>query len=119
VVFEVELALEGVIDRLDRLPDPADRSVARRLAAAVGRTGRSPNPAVARSPDSCPANPLSPIKGQPGPRRADTAGVREQLAGDLAFPGLRIGQAPGRRHPVRDVPVACLWLAAFTLWVVL
>src|SRR5271166_5858845 len=53
------------------------------------------------------------------PRRADTAGVREQLAGDLAFPGLRIGQAPGRRHPVRDVPVACLWLAAFTLWVVL
>ena len=49
---------------------------------------------------------------------ADTAGVREQRAGDLAFPDLRIGQAPGRRHPVRDVPVACLWLAAFTLWVV-
>jgi hypothetical protein len=35
VAFQVELALEGVVDRFDPLADPADRAVARRLVAAV------------------------------------------------------------------------------------
>src|SRR5690349_5427111 len=35
VAFEVELAFEGVVDRFDPLADPADRSVAGRLVAAV------------------------------------------------------------------------------------
>src|SRR5262245_66663651 len=36
VAFEVELAFEGVVDRLDPLADPADRAVAGFLVAAVG-----------------------------------------------------------------------------------
>jgi hypothetical protein len=36
VAFQVELAFEGVVDRLDPLTDPADRAVAGRLVAAVG-----------------------------------------------------------------------------------
>src|SRR5215468_4843251 len=35
VPFEVELALEGDVDRLDPLPDPADRAVPWCLVAAV------------------------------------------------------------------------------------
>src|SRR5215470_18539484 len=36
VAFQVELAFEGVVDRLDPLADPADGPVAGRLVAAVG-----------------------------------------------------------------------------------
>ena len=100
---EVELALEGVVDRLDRLPDPAGRSVARRLAAAAGAGRAQPGPGGGQVLGLLPGESLVADQGQPGPRRTDTAGVREQLAGDLAFPGLRIGQAPGRRHLVRVV----------------
>src|SRR6516225_7817558 len=35
VAFQVELAFEGVVDRLDPLPDPADGPVAGCLIAAV------------------------------------------------------------------------------------
>src|SRR2546429_6214776 len=41
VAFEVELAFEGVVDRLDPLADPADGPVAGRLLAA-GRAGPGP-----------------------------------------------------------------------------
>jgi hypothetical protein len=62
VAFEVELALEGVVDRFDPLPDPADRSVPGRLVAAVGRTRCSPSPVVTKSSKSWPAKPLSPMR---------------------------------------------------------
>src|SRR5215831_17019723 len=35
VLFEPELALEGVVDRLDALPDPAQLAVAARLVAPI------------------------------------------------------------------------------------
>src|SRR5215475_16135566 len=35
VAFEVELAFEGVVDRLDPLPDPASRPMSWRLVAPV------------------------------------------------------------------------------------
>ena len=38
VSFEVELAFEGVVDRVGPLADPADRAVAGNLVAAAGRT---------------------------------------------------------------------------------
>jgi hypothetical protein len=34
-------------------------------------------------------------------KRTGTGSVRQQFAGDLAFPDLRVGQAPRHRHPVR------------------
>jgi hypothetical protein len=108
VALEVELALEGVIDRLDRLPDPADRSVARRLAAAVGRTGRSPNPAVARSSDSCPANPLSPIRVSPG----RGAGTRRACASSSPATS-RSPVSGSARHQAAGIPSGMFqWLAS-------
>ena len=38
VAFQVELALEGVVDRFDPLPDPADGSVAGTSSRRSGRT---------------------------------------------------------------------------------
>src|SRR5438552_10365979 len=66
VAFEVELALEGVVDRLDPLPDPADVPVAGASPRRSGRTRCSPSPVVTRSSKSRPANPLSPIRVSPG-----------------------------------------------------
>ena len=40
VAFEIELPFEGVVDRLDPLPDPADGSVPGCLVAAV-RAGQA------------------------------------------------------------------------------
>src|SRR5690348_3374601 len=42
VPFEVELALEGVVDRFDPLPDPADGSVPGCLVAPVGADQAQP-----------------------------------------------------------------------------
>src|SRR6266567_8317586 len=42
VSFEVELALEGVVDRLDPLPDPADGPVPGHLVLAVGADQAQP-----------------------------------------------------------------------------
>ena len=54
MAFEVELTLEGVVDRLDPLPDPADRAVPGRLVAAVRADQSQPEPggdtATSRSP---------------------------------------------------------------------
>src|SRR5690242_12783852 len=44
VAFEVELALEGVVDRFDPLPDPADRPVPGCLVAAVRADQAHPVP---------------------------------------------------------------------------
>src|SRR6266700_413675 len=45
VAFEVELALEGVVDRFDPLPDPADGPVPGRLVLAVGADQAQPEAA--------------------------------------------------------------------------
>src|ERR1700747_3835866 len=44
VPFQVELAFEGVVDRFDPLPDPADRSVPGCLVAAAGGGPGQPAP---------------------------------------------------------------------------
>src|SRR6185437_8513870 len=55
VAFEVELALEGVVDRLDPLPDPADGAVPGCLVAAVRADQAHLEPVVTRSSNSRPA----------------------------------------------------------------
>jgi hypothetical protein len=96
VAFEVELALEGVVGRLDRLPDPAGRSVARRLAAAAGAGRRSPDPAVARSSDSCPAIPCR----RSGSARAAAHGHGGRARAARRLPCVpRSSDRPGTRPP--------------------
>jgi hypothetical protein len=93
---EVELALEGVVDRLDRLPDPAGRSVPRRLAAAAGAGRRSPDAAVARSSNSCPAIPCR----RSGPARAAAHGHGGRARAARRRPCVpRSSDRPGTRPP--------------------
>src|SRR5512142_40729 len=66
VAFEIQLALEGVVDRLDPLPDPADGPVPGASSRRSGRTRCSLNSLVTKSSKSRPANPLSPIRVRPG-----------------------------------------------------
>src|SRR5690349_13588229 len=66
VAFEVELALEGVVDRFDPLPDPADRAVPGVSSRRSGRMNCSPKSWLARASKSRPARPLSPIRISPG-----------------------------------------------------
>ena len=103
VAFEVELAFEGVVDRFDPLPDPADRSMAGRLVAAVRPDHAQAEPGGDQLLEVPAREPLVPDQGQPRAQRAGAGGVRQQLCGRLAFADLGIGQAPGSRHPVRVV----------------
>jgi hypothetical protein len=94
--WPVKVSLTGSIACRIQPADPWRGASPRRPGrAGAARTRRWPGPRTPARRIPCRRS------GQPGPRRTDTAGVREQLAGDLAFPGLRIGQAPGRRHLVR------------------
>src|SRR6266550_1539080 len=86
VAFEVELALEGVVDRLDPLPDPADRPVPGRLVLAVGADQVQPEAARDQVLELAAGKALVADEDQPGPQRAGASGAVQQLARDLAFP---------------------------------
>src|ERR671912_2846196 len=58
MLFQPELVLEGVDDRLDPLAHPAQRPEPVGLVGAVGRTSRAPSPAT-WAWNSAPARPLS------------------------------------------------------------
>ena len=125
VPLQVELALEGVVDRLDPLPDPADRAVPGASSLRSGRTRCSPYPVVTRSSNSRPANPLSPMRIRPGrsastasipstsanaPRNSRGAPTRPAPSGGLSpgrrrtAPGWRRSAAPGRTSPATGGP---------------
>src|ERR1700747_1589908 len=78
VAFEVELAFEGVVDRLDPLADPADGPVPGCLVAAVGPDqvqGESGGDQVLELP---PGEALVADEGQPGPQRGPAGSMGEQ-----------------------------------------
>src|SRR5690242_7754332 len=83
VVFQVELAFEGVVDRFDPLADPADGRVAGCLVAAVGADQPQPEPGGDQVLEGAPGEALVADEDQPGPQRAGPAGVRQQLGGHL------------------------------------
>ena len=97
VPFEVELALEGVVDRFDPLPDPAEGAVPGRLVLAVGAEQVQPEAARDQVLELAAGEALVADEDQPGPQRAGAGGVGQQFARDLALAELGIGQAPGRR----------------------
>jgi hypothetical protein len=76
VAFEVELAVEGVVDRLDPLPQRANARVAKCLAASDARCGR-----LAAS---------APPLGKPVPRRTASSAA----PGQAAPMGLHDGRSP-------------------------
>src|SRR5689334_4230520 len=79
VAFEVELAFEGVVDRLDPLADPADGPVTGCLVAAVGPDqvhGESGGDQVLELP---PGEALVADEDQPRPQRTGAGGVGQQL----------------------------------------
>src|SRR5438046_8861615 len=85
VAFQVELAFEGVVDRLDPLADPADGPMAGCLVAAVGTDHAQPEPAGDQVLELAPGEPLVADQGQSGPQGMSAGGVGEQLGGYLAF----------------------------------
>jgi hypothetical protein len=80
VPFRVRLALEGVVDRFDPLPDPADRLVPGASPRRSGRTVLIVGSEVAGSSKPWPAKPLSPMRISPG----RSAPVRAACAGSSA-----------------------------------
>jgi len=100
VAFQAELAFEGVEDRLDPLPDPAEVAVAGRFVASVraqqGDLKGSDLPFDLASGEA--------LVGQH--RRAGTQspglhGGGDQVQTDVSFADLRVGQTPRDGHPVR------------------
>src|SRR5215469_10163246 len=83
VAFEVELAFEGVVDRLDPLADPADRPVPWCLVAAVGPDQVQPVAGGDQVFEVPPGESLVADEDQPGPQRAGAGGVGEQFGRDL------------------------------------
>src|SRR5512140_1198052 len=79
VAFQVELALEGVVDRFDPLPDPADGPVAGWLVAAVGADQAQAKCGGEQVLEVAPGEALVADESQPGPQRAGPLGVGEQL----------------------------------------
>src|SRR5215471_20957574 len=101
VAFQVELAFEGVVDRLDPLADPADGPVAGRLVAAVGPDQVQAEVAGDQVLEVLPGEALVADEGQARPQRLVAGSVCEQFGGYLALADLGAGQAPGHGHPVR------------------
>lgn len=100
VGFEAELALEGVVDRLDPLPDSAEVAVAGVLVAAV----RAQHPHAECGDLGFDVAPGQALVGQHRGARAQQAGLHgdgQQVQAHVAFAELGIGQAPGDGHPVR------------------
>src|SRR5215467_9614882 len=73
MAFQVELVFEGVVDRLDPLADPADRTVPGRLVAPQPRA-RAHSPCSAAGIRRIPAGPPAPPP-VPQPRSAVPAGA--------------------------------------------
>src|SRR6266516_4761960 len=95
VSFQVELAFEGVVDRFDPLPDPADGPVAGGLVAAVGPDQAQPEPGGDQVLELPPGEALVADEDAARPQRAGPGGVRQQPGRHLAFPDPGAGQAPG------------------------
>src|SRR5690242_13461528 len=91
VSFEVELALEGVVDRFDPLPDPADGAVPGCLVLAVRADQAHLESGGDQVLELAPGKALVPDEDQPGPQRPGPGGMGQQLARDLAFPDFRVG----------------------------
>jgi len=87
---------EGVVDRLDRLLDPAGRSVARRLAAAVGAGRAQPEPGGGQVLGLLPGESLVADRVSPG-RGARTCGRARAARRLPRVP--RASDRPGTRPP--------------------
>ena len=99
VAFEVQLALEGVVDRLDPLPDPADRSVPGRLVAPVGADQVQAEAAAEQVLEVLAGEALVADEGQPRPQRAGAAAWASSSAAAWRSPIL--GSA---RHQATGIP---------------
>src|SRR5215471_8199428 len=75
VAFQVELALEGVVDRLDPLPDPADGAVPGCLVAPVRADQPQPVPGADQVLELPAGEALVADQGQPGPQRIAAGGM--------------------------------------------
>jgi hypothetical protein len=71
------------------------------LVLAVGADQAQPESGGDQVLELAPGEALVADEDQPGPQHACTGGAGQQLARDLAFPDLRVGQAPRHGHPVR------------------
>ena len=100
VGFEIELALEGVVDRLDDLaqgleePGPGPWCLA--------GLGRAEQGGTALGAEGLELGGRIPLVGQDHLARTDEAGLHlEEVPGHLAFVGLGVGQGKGDRQPGR------------------
>src|SRR5438067_1934409 len=95
VLFESELALEGVVDGLDALPDPAQLAVAWALIAPIrsDEDGRQFADEVLEVPAGVP---LVGHDEQARPRRR----VLEHGLSDLSIAEFGVSQSPGRHRAV-------------------
>ncbi len=98
VFFEPELTLEGVVDGLDALAEPAQLAVALPLTTAIGPDQRGAE--LADEVLELPAGiPLVRDDEQAGPERRPRRS--EHCAGDFPIAQLGGGQAPEHHRPVR------------------
>src|SRR5262245_33512607 len=89
VAFQVQLSFEGVVDRFDPLPDPADRAVPGFLVPAVGADQLYPVSGGDKVLEVPAGEALVADEGQPGPQRTGAGSVREQSGGGLPLADLR------------------------------
>jgi hypothetical protein len=100
VAFQAELVFEGVEDGLDPLADPAQVAEPVRLITAV----RAGQPRVQATHELVKLASRQALVGQDDHARAQhtlAGSAVQQDLGRLALAELRVGQAPGHRHPVR------------------
>jgi hypothetical protein len=100
VAFQAELVFEGVEDGLDPLADPAQVAEPVRLITAV----RAGQPRVQATHELVELASSQALVGQDDHARAQhtlAGSAVQQDLGRLALAELRVGQAPGHRHPVR------------------
>ncbi len=100
VAFQAQLALEGVVDGLDPLPDPAQAAVSEGFVASVGaQHAHAEGGDLGFDVASGQA-----LVGQycvAGGQQAGLDGDGQQVQAHVAFAELGVGQTPGDRHAVR------------------
>src|SRR6266566_4338965 len=93
--FEGELALEGVVDALDPLPDGSQRPESRLLALAVGPH----HPGPEHGGEILQKDAREALVAEDDLSRLDAGAIPQGLS-NLALTQLGAGQAPGDGHPV-------------------
>ena len=100
VLFEVELALEGVDDRFDPLPDVGEVAGSGGFVAAGGAQQADAEVIAREALELAPGEALVAEEYLASPDKCVV--VFEQIAGKVAFADLGAGQAPDDRHAVGD-----------------